>query len=205
MFKAFITNLAKYNEGTLVGEWVDFPIDGKTLDRVMNRIGGGEYIITDYDIDVSGITEALGEHENLAELNYLAKRLEELDSWEIEVLESVLEWVSYCSSSDLINLTYNLDNFQILPDIDDDEDLGRYYIEESGCYDLSNMGTLANYIDYEAFGRDVRLEEGGGFTSSGYIYDTENTFVDEYDGKNIPEEYQIVDDDEFDLLLEEER
>jgi len=28
------------------------------------------------------------------------------------------------------------------------------------CYDTRSMGTLANYIDYESFGRDIELEGG---------------------------------------------
>ena len=50
-----------------------------------------------------------------------------------------------------------------------DYDFGYYIIEESGCYDTSELGNLSNYIDYEAFGRDVRLETEGGFTSLGWL------------------------------------
>ena len=31
---------------------------------------------------------------------------------------------------------------------------------------------LQNYIDYEAYGRDVALEENGTFTNQGYVRDT---------------------------------
>ena len=34
------------------------------------------------------------------------------------------------------------------------------------CYDTKNMGTLANYIDYESFGRDLELE--GSIQELGY-------------------------------------
>ena len=30
-FQAFVTNLGKYNEGKLVGEWVKFPTDTEGL------------------------------------------------------------------------------------------------------------------------------------------------------------------------------
>ena len=33
--KGFITNLGKYNEGQLVGEWVTFPIDDDELAEVL--------------------------------------------------------------------------------------------------------------------------------------------------------------------------
>ena len=31
MLKAFITNLGKYNEGYLIGEWIEFPISKDTI------------------------------------------------------------------------------------------------------------------------------------------------------------------------------
>ena len=77
--------------------------------------------------------------------------------------------------------------------VQNDYDLGYYWIEESGCYDTSNLGALANYIDYEGFGRDIRYEEGGVFGDNGYVRSNGGRFVDIYDGdiENIPEEYRI--------------
>lgn len=40
-FAAFITNLGKYNEGELVGEWVKFPTTTTELKKVFERIGIG--------------------------------------------------------------------------------------------------------------------------------------------------------------------
>ena len=40
---AFITNLGKYNEGELLGEWVDFPIDKDSFQQMLNRIGIGSF------------------------------------------------------------------------------------------------------------------------------------------------------------------
>lgn len=93
-FETFITNLGKYNEGELAGEWVKFPTTTEELQKVFERIGIGskddfghpyeEWFITDYDCYVDGLYEMLGEYENLDELNYLASKLEELDSHEYE-------------------------------------------------------------------------------------------------------------------------
>lgn len=57
-FAAFITNLGKYNEGDLVGEWVKFPTTPEEMQKVFERIGIGqkddfgqpyeEWFITDY-------------------------------------------------------------------------------------------------------------------------------------------------------------
>ena len=40
-FEAFVTNLGKYNEGALVGEWVKFPTTEEEMQKVFERIGIG--------------------------------------------------------------------------------------------------------------------------------------------------------------------
>ena len=87
-FAAFITNLGKYNEGALVGEWVKFPTTAEELKKVFERIGIGakddfgqtyeEWFITDYDCYVDGLYDLLGEYANLDELNYLASKLDDI-------------------------------------------------------------------------------------------------------------------------------
>ena len=203
MFKAFVTNLGKYNEGHLVGEWVEFPTTGDEMRRVLRRIGIGaedefgnpyeEYFISDYDIDVGGVSEVLGD-ENLEVLNYLAGRLEELQIWEEDVFSAAVE---ICDDANdvvgLINLTYNLDNYCLMADVDTHYDLGRFWVEESGCYDTDGMGILANYIDYEGFGEYIASNETSEFTSVGYVYDTGCSFDEEFSGdlEDIPDEYRL--------------
>ena len=43
-FSAFITNLGKYNEGYLIGEWVKFPVTNEELQAVFQRIGINQYM-----------------------------------------------------------------------------------------------------------------------------------------------------------------
>ena len=49
-FEAFITNLGKYNEGELVGEWVKFPTTSEELQKVFERIGIGSFSYTHLDV-----------------------------------------------------------------------------------------------------------------------------------------------------------
>ncbi len=60
---------------------------------------------------------------------------------------------------DLINLTFNLDCYDIMPGINDESDLGYYYAHEAGIYSEKDLGPLANYIDYERYGRDIAMDE----------------------------------------------
>jgi len=113
-----------------------------------------------------------------------------MDEHDLAAFEAVVETGEYCYSlKDFINLTGNTDCFDYLRGVNDEYDLGYYWVEESGCYDTESLGALARYIDYESFGRDVCLEEGGTFTSGGYVQKRDS--LDEfYDGMEVPEEYR---------------
>ena len=202
-FAAFITNLGKYNEGELVGEWVKFPTTAEELKEVFKRIGIGqkddfgqpyeEWFITDYDCYVDGLYSKLGEYENLDELNYLASKLDEMDQSDYAKFQAAMEIGDYTSSlQEIINLTENLDCYEIYPNIEDYDDLGRYYIEELDTMQVPEH--LKNYIDYEAYGRDIAMDENGTFTDQGYVWDTREAFHEYYDGErgSIPEEYRVM-------------
>ena len=205
-FEAFITNLGKYNEGELVGEWVKLPTTEEEMKKVFERIGIGskdefgqpyeEWFITDYECPIYGVQKMLGEYESLDKLNYLAARIEELSSWEQEEFVAIME--SGCDEvsdiDDLINLTYNLDCYEVMPGIRDESDLGYYYVHEAGIYSEKDLGPLASYIDYERFGSDIRMDEGGRFTDNAYVRNTGNRWDREFSGDldDIPDEYRIT-------------
>ena len=130
---------------------------------------------------MDGLYSKLGEYENLDELNYLASKLDEMDQSDYAKFQAAMEIGDYTSSlQEIINLTENLDCYEIYPNIEDYDDLGRYYLEE---LEVSKVPAhLQNYIDYEAYGRDVALEENGTFTDQGYVWDTRETFHEYYDG-----------------------
>lgn len=202
-FAAFITNLGKYNEGELVGEWVKFPTTAEEMKEVFKRIGIGqrddfgqpyeEWFITDYDCYVDGLYDKLGEYEKLDELNYLASKLDEMSDSEYAQFQAGMEMGDHCGSlQEIINLTENLDCYEVYPHIEDYDDLGRYYIEELEVMQVPEH--LQNYIDYEAYGRDVAMDENGSFTDQGYVRDTGDRFCEYYDGErgSIPDEYRVM-------------
>ena len=172
-FEAFVTNLGKYNEGMLVGEWVKLPTTEEEMQKVFERIGIGkqdefgqpyeEWFITDYECPIYGVQKMLGEYESLDKLNYLAALIDELSLSDQEKLVAIME--AGCDEvsdiDDLINLTFNLDCYDIMPGINDESDLGYYYTHEAGIYSEKDLGPLANYIDYERYGRDIAMDEQG--------------------------------------------
>ena len=168
----FLTNLGRYNQGILMGEWVRLPVPAEKLDEVLERIGINgeyeEYFITDYEASFANLN--LSEYTSIEALNGFAERLDELESWEVEKLAAVLEYESVNSITDIMDIIEHLDDFEVLTDVEDDEGLGRYYAEEL-CTLNAVPEHLRSYFDYEAYGRDIRLEMSCCFTSYGLVID----------------------------------
>ena len=193
LFEAYITNLGKYNEGEVVGETLKFPTTTEEVQALLKRIGVDgvryeEFFMTSFDGDVLGLYDYLTEYENLDELNHLACLLSELDQSDLEKFEAVIDCGSHTSSvADLINLTQNLDCYEFYPDIENEEDLGRYFSE-----DLPIPDELKDYFDYEAYGRDISINKSGHFAPGGYIVQTSGDFKEFYrDTKDIPVEHRV--------------
>ena len=195
VFEAYITNLGKYAEGQLVGETLKFPATTEEVQSLLKNIGVDgvryeEFFITAFDGDVMGLYDYLTEYENLDELNHLAHLISELDSDEIETLEAVLNKGDHTSSvADIINLVHNLDCYDLHPGVTDDETLGRIYVEDMELLDVPD--NVLPYFDFEAYGRDMRINEGGHFAPTGYLTRS-GDFKEAYHGiEDIPAEHRI--------------
>ena len=154
--KIYLTNLGKYNEGQLVGEWVELPVSQEELKEVFERIGIDgkeyeEYFITDYECDFYQI----GEYENLDTLNEIAERIEELDEEESKVVKALMSELGYTLDEAIEKV--NNGDYRIYSDCDDMTDIAYQVVEE--CEYLNNVpNNVARYFDYEEFGRDLGIE-----------------------------------------------
>ena len=171
--KIYLTNLGRYNEGYLVGKWVKLPVCEEVLDKVLKEIGIDEYyeeyFITDYENEIIGIGDVISEYSSVQALNELAQRLEDLSDDEANKLGAVLEYEACRSVSEVLELLDKLDEFDLLTDVTDDEELGYYYAEEYCSIDIPEH--IQPYFDYEAYGRDIRLESSCLYTSYGFLLD----------------------------------
>ena len=163
MLNIFITNLGKYTEGTLQGEWVNLPATETELEEVYKRIGINEeyeeMFITDYETDIDGLS--VGEYDSISDLNELAETWESMEEYEREIVEAMIS-----EGYDLEEALEKKDNCMIYYDCYDMEDVAREYVEETGL--LHNVPEiLQNYFDFEAYGRDMSYEGHFVFTNSG--------------------------------------
>jgi len=196
MIEAYITNLGKYNEGELCGEYLKLPAAKADIQALLARIGVDgiiyeETFITDYETDIDGLCKHMGEYESVDELNYLAALLEDMDDWEVEKFEAAIMFGEYTSSvKDLINLTQNLDNYEYYSGVHSEEELGIYYVEELNALEIPE--NLEPYFDYREYGRDIDIEGNGIFAECGYVQNNGDTFIEHYGGRDdLPDEYKI--------------
>ena len=171
MLNIYLNTWGNYNEnGADGGEWVTLPMDADELAEVMEKIADAmgdedpEWFVNDYEWTCEWEGREIDENENIEQLNEYCERLSGLNEWESIVYAAAVEYwgEKYVDIDDL-------DDYNLLTDVKDEYDLGYYWAVESGCYDLESMGHLANYFDYEGFGRDINIETDGGFTSYGFI------------------------------------
>lgn len=204
-FKVFIANVGEYASGNLIGEWMSLPISREEAEKVFDRVRNGaedfEYIITEYDTSVKGLSANLGEHENISCLNYLAGELSNLDEQGMTIYESIVsaEVMPGINIEDYINLTANLDAYSLLEGVRNEDELGRATIDRDK---ISSLGNLAMYFDYEAYGRDFSINTSGNFVEAGYIY-LSSFYNEVFSGKleEIPKEYRLIGEEKMTVII----
>ena len=196
VFEAFISNPALYSAGHLVGETLHFPTNTEEVQSLLKRIGVDgvrcqEYFIISFDSDILGLYDYLGEYENIDELNHLSHLLKELSPSERETLEAVMDSGQHCGSvQDLINLTQNLDCYDFHPGVDNEEMLGRLYVENMESLEVPD--NIKPYFDFEAYGRDISINENGHFAPGGYVTKVSDDFREVYHGpQDIPAGHRV--------------
>ena len=193
-FNAHIANLGKYNAGVLADTALSFPTTTGRVQEALRNIGVDglryeEIIILEYSIGVKGVARALGEYTHIDELNYLASRLEGLDPEDMEKFIAAVEHGEYAGSAEqLINLTYNLDRYELYP-VQNAEEYGLWLVDELAAMELPEQAR--DYFDFEAYGEATAINEGGTFTSRGYMLAGPDPFQKVYDGQHVPEQYHV--------------
>ena len=146
---------------------------------------------------------------SLDELNYLATKVSGMKDWQKELFIAALESGRYCGSvKDLINLTENIDLFDLQPAYSF-EQYGAFQIEmakdntskvferleQSGDPEERELAEyilrLEAYVNEEALGRGVAREENSVFTDHGYLV-LRGEWRDVYRGQeDIPQDLRL--------------
>lgn len=168
VLRGALTNLGKYNEGGLDYVWVSFPCDEDDFQDSLKKIGIGEdrgdgsvyeeYFFSDWDTDYDWVDLSnLGEYEDFDDVNEYAESLENIvDDNNEEEFKAAMEYSG--DFHDALNLVETGSVTKISDESMSnrmDEEIGAYYMDSMGFNAMSN---IEEYFDYEAYGRDIRLE-----------------------------------------------
>lgn len=172
----FITNLGKYNEGELVGEWIDFPISDEDLQAALQRIGIGstdefgqpyeEIFFTDWELPEGMDWQVFGEYPDIEKVNEVAEVLEG-SNYSEDVLSAIFN--HYSNLDEALDAITN-EKFFVYSGAYDAESLGRAAVDEiDGGPENLSPETLAQYFDYEAYGRNMETAGFFEYIDSGAI------------------------------------
>ena len=175
--KAWVGNLGKYNEGELVGEWVEFPIDDDDWDEVMKRIHIGEQVdpddprygiyeeifFADYDSELP-LYDMFGEYPQREALNELANEVAEID--DDEVLLAMLD--GYSVDVDDAIATYKSGNWRVFRGCEDMSDVAKVYCDDDPAF-TEAPDFMKRHFSFKHYGEE--LDSLGTFIpcKSGYI------------------------------------
>jgi antirestriction protein len=183
--RVYVANIGKYNEGKLVGAWLDLPTTHNQIQSFLkNQVGLNnqyeEYLIHDYESDFNH-----DENENIYDLNLLAIKLEQMSENEKALA------AAYCSANGLkdtltiLNVCHQVNDISYV-EIDantwgtKEEKLGYTIIDEidtdlKTTLEQCKIGeslTAYDYFDFEKYGHDISISEGYFATDSIFIFYT---------------------------------
>lgn len=162
MMRVYITDLEAYNNGHLVGQWYQLPMNEDLLaESIENVLQEGrdtcgdshfheEYFITDFECDYINIDE----YDNLSKLNEIAEAMENIDEDGVKAINFLIEnnfvkdvFEAIESYADTVRIYENQSM----------EDIAYDLIQE--CYNLDDIPTIiSNNIDYKSISRDMEIE-----------------------------------------------
>ena len=120
----------------------------------------GQEIEVTFD-SIEGLPDLDCERLNLDLANELAEKLEDVDE------DIILSFIESESSDPKVLAITEFDDCSLYADVSTDRELGEYILDDMGV--KLSREQLERYFDYEKYGRDVRLEEGGSFVDRGYF------------------------------------
>ena len=152
--------------------WIYLPAANGQVERALQRAGirnpadlslwmGDSLFPTEIDVALDF------RHEDIYDLNGLAKAVKRLSNDDRMKLGAVVGMVQPKYAYQICRLAENLDMFEFAPGTHTPAEYGKFMIQQSGHFDYDP--NLDEFYDYERYGRQHMDSESGMFTDRGYI------------------------------------
>lgn len=161
----YLENLVTEN-----GDWLAFPLDEEEItnfivEKKISTNFNPEYRIADYMFD--GCDLQVSEFDDVYRINELLERFYQLDRYEQAKVNAYME-INFNSVDTFEQAMDSLDRYELVEDISTDEELGIYCADGLFTQDIPRV--FENYFDFEAYGRDARIEGYATFTKYGCLF-----------------------------------
>lgn len=205
-FSIFAQNLSYYNEGELIGGWLNLPQFPEVIDKYLKDVvkiddEHEEYEIADVD-EVPFPYESIQWGE-LHKINDLAIIYSTLTEQEREAIQAhlELEGEEHYAIEELINIclqvediayySYSFEGLEYNQDCSPKLKLGYTMAEETGLYwELQKLGAL-DYFDFEKYGESYTYSSYETF-SKGYLITDYDINLDYYSSEEIQEKVNEI-------------
>lgn len=175
MLEVWIGNLGKYNEGELVGGWLDLPKSNEEIEKFLRDVVGlndeyEEYMINDYSTD---LPLKVGEYDNIKNLNLIATIAENVTN--MKAIEAYVESQGEMTLDELANLMeqeddiayYSFENENEY--MSSEEKMGYEMAEVTGIMETLRKMGIEDYFDFESYGRSWEYNSDITILDNGYI------------------------------------
>lgn len=169
VFSIFAQNLAYYNEGELVGDWLDLPQEPEIIEKYLKEVVKVDDEHEEYEIaDVENIQPfpySSIQWSNVKDLNNLAIIYNSLTEFQKEAVEAYLEYegeenydikelINICLQADKLEYyQYSFDGIEYNEDFSPDLKMGYTMAEGLGIYDSLKKQGLLDFFDFEKYGK----------------------------------------------------
>lgn len=170
--RVYIADLAAYNEGKLVGEWIDLSDynDGsevmEKIDELLKKFSKKagetreEYAVHDYENFSANLYSEYMSEESFDKVikSYNVSKTTGIPA---DVIATIVREYSPDDIEEWINEHYE-------GEFNSDTDLAYHYVEQLGGVDGLGKDTAERYFDYESFGRDLAINDYNSY--KGYYF-----------------------------------
>ncbi len=196
-FSVFVQNLTYYNEGKIVGGWLELPQEPEAIEKYLKDIVKVDDEHEEYevaDIENFDFEYKVVQWENLGKINNLAIIYSMLNETQKEAVLgyynnidnnlSINEIINICIQADKIPYyNYYFEGMSNFYDISNDEKIGRTMAEVNGLYDILEKNKVEDFFDFERYGEQFSYNYE--LLENGYI-----EYTDEVN-KNLYSEEEI--------------